>query len=103
MELSFLGHNCSVSRAPAIMAVRYGCRLFVPICYRAGLGRWVIEIGEPIPTRENGQRRATDDITRDINRVFEASVRRDPANWFWVHNRWKTWPALVAPEPPHLN
>ena len=26
---------------------------------------------------------------RDVNRVFEAAVRRDPANWFWVHNRWK--------------
>jgi lauroyl/myristoyl acyltransferase len=26
---------------------------------------------------------------RDINRAFELAVRRDPANWFWVHNRWK--------------
>lgn len=90
LELPFLGYNCFASRAPAVMAARYGCRLFVPICYRIGLGRWVIEIGEPIPTRENGRRRSTDDITRDVNRAFEAGVRRDPANWFWVHNRWKT-------------
>jgi KDO2-lipid IV(A) lauroyltransferase len=103
MILPFLGYDCSVSRAPAIMAVRYGCRLFVPICYRTGLGRWTIEVGEPIPTRANGLRRPTDDITRDINRVFEASVRRDPANWFWVHNRWKTWPAGIATEPAELN
>jgi KDO2-lipid IV(A) lauroyltransferase len=26
---------------------------------------------------------------RDVNLAFEAAVRRDPANWFWVHNRWK--------------
>jgi lauroyl/myristoyl acyltransferase len=26
---------------------------------------------------------------RDVNRAFEAAVRRDPANWFWVHRRWK--------------
>ena len=26
---------------------------------------------------------------RDVNRSFEAAVRRDPANWFWVHRRWK--------------
>ena len=25
----------------------------------------------------------------DVNRAFEAAVRRDPANWFWVHRRWK--------------
>jgi KDO2-lipid IV(A) lauroyltransferase len=89
LELSFLGQNCFASRAPAVMAARYGCQLFVPICYRTRLGHWVVEIGEPIPTRENGRRRHTDDITRDVNRAFEVGVRRDPANWFWVHNRWK--------------
>jgi len=25
----------------------------------------------------------------EVNRAFEAAVRRDPANWFWVHRRWK--------------
>jgi lauroyl/myristoyl acyltransferase len=24
-----------------------------------------------------------------VNRAFESAIRRDPANWFWVHNRWK--------------
>jgi len=90
LEVPFLGHPCLMTRSPAIMAMRYDCVLFVPICYRVGLGRWVIEIGESIPTRANGQRRSADAITRDINCAFEAAVRRDPANWFWVHNRWKT-------------
>jgi KDO2-lipid IV(A) lauroyltransferase len=26
---------------------------------------------------------------REVNRSFEKAVRRDPANWFWVHRRWK--------------
>jgi len=26
---------------------------------------------------------------RDVNHAFELAVKRDPANWFWVHNRWK--------------
>ena len=26
---------------------------------------------------------------RDVNLAFESAVRRDPANWFWVHRRWK--------------
>ncbi len=89
LELPFLGHPCFMTRSPAIMAMRYDCALCAAICYRVGLGRWVIEIGEPIPTRENGQRRSAEAITQDINRAFEVAVRRDPANWFWVHNRWK--------------
>jgi len=90
LEVSFLGHPCFASRAPAVMAARYGCTLFVPICYRVALGRWVIEMGEPIPTHADGRRRLADAITRDINAAMEVAVRRDPANWFWVHNRWKT-------------
>lgn len=89
LEMPFLGHLCFMTRSPAVMAMRYDCALFAPICYRVGLGRWVIEIGEPIPTREHGQRRSAEAITHDINRAFEAAVRRDPANWFWVHDRWK--------------
>ncbi len=89
MEVSFLGYPCLASRAPAVMAMRYGCSLYVPICYRIGLGKWVIETGEAIPTQENGRRRSCDEITQDINAAMEVAVKRDPANWFWVHNRWK--------------
>jgi KDO2-lipid IV(A) lauroyltransferase len=89
LRLPFLGHDCSTSAAPAVYALRYNCTLFTGICYRIGLARWRIEAGADIPTRENGEPRATEAIMLDVNRAFEAAVRRDPANWFWVHNRWK--------------
>jgi Kdo2-lipid IVA lauroyltransferase/acyltransferase len=85
----FLGHECSTTAAPAIFALRYHCALITAICYRVGLARWRIEAGEEIPTHENGRPRSTAAIMRDVNRAFEAAVRRDPANWFWVHRRWK--------------
>jgi lauroyl/myristoyl acyltransferase len=90
LRLPFLGHECSTSAAPAIFALRYHCPLYTGICYRVGLGRWRIEAGDEIPTRENGKPRSTEAIMGDVNRAFEVAVRRDPANWFWVHNRWKT-------------
>ena len=73
-------------------------RCITGICYRVGLARWRIEAGAEIPTRENGQPRSTAAIMRDVNRAFEAAVRRDPANWFWVHSRWK--PARQPPPDP---
>jgi lipopolysaccharide heptosyltransferase II len=44
---------------------------------------------------------ATDDLdvavlTGKLNSLLEAQVRRAPADWFWVHNRWKT------PQPKFL-
>jgi KDO2-lipid IV(A) lauroyltransferase len=89
LRLPFLGHECSTSSAPAVFALRYQCGLFTGICYRVGPARWRIEAGEEIPTRENGQARSTEAIMSDVNRAFEIAVRRDPANWFWVHRRWK--------------
>jgi lauroyl/myristoyl acyltransferase len=87
--IPFLGRECSTSAAPALFALRYNCPLHTAICYRTAPGRWRIEAGPEIPTRDNGRPRPTADIARDMNRAFEAGVRRDPANWFWVHNRWK--------------
>ncbi len=96
LRLPFLGHECSTSPAPAIFALRYNCPLHTAICYRTGLAKWLIEVGEEIPTRVNGVARSTADIMLDVNQVFEAAVRRDPANWFWVHRRWK--PVKAAKE-----
>ena len=92
VRLPVLGREASVSTAPAVMAKRYGCRLFPSVCFRTGLGRWKLELGEEIPLHENGKRRNTEAITRDIITAQENYIRRDPANWFWVHNRWKPRP-----------
>jgi KDO2-lipid IV(A) lauroyltransferase len=85
----FLGRDCHTGLAPAVFALRYKCPLVPGICWRTGLARWRIEFESPIATRENGRARSSEDIMRDANRALEAAVRRDPANWFWVHRRWK--------------
>jgi KDO2-lipid IV(A) lauroyltransferase len=101
LRLPFLGHDCSTNAAPAVLALRYDCALLPAVCYRTGPGRWRVEIGDEIPTRQNGLARAVHDIMLDVNRAFEAAVRRDPANWFWVHRRWKTgkWKMPAAGSP----
>jgi len=89
LRMPFLQHDCSTSPAPAIFALRYNCKLHTAVCYRVALAKWRIEAGPEIPTDHQGHPRAVADITLDMNRAFEEAVRRDPANWFWVHNRWK--------------
>jgi len=89
VRLPFFGHECSTSAAPAVLALRYEARLLTAFCYRVRLAHWRIELGDEIATHENGQPRPPDAIMRDVNTAFEKAIRRDPANWFWVHNRWK--------------
>lgn len=86
----FLGHDCNTGLAPAVFALRYDCPLHTAICYRTGLARWRIELNDAIATRHpDGRPRSSEDIMRDVNRALETAVRRDPANWFWGHRRWK--------------
>ncbi|HVU07002.1 MAG TPA: hypothetical protein VHG89_00495 [Verrucomicrobiae bacterium] len=89
LQIPFFGHDCSTTPAPAVFALRYDCELFTAFCFRVAPAKWRLELGEKIPTHENGKPRPTTEIMRDVNRSFEAAVRRDPANWFWVHRRWK--------------
>ena len=94
-------NNCNAP--PCYKTLRYDCPLYTSICYRTALAHWEIEVGDEIPTRENGVPRSTEAIMRDVNRAFEIAVRRDPANWFWVHNRWKGARAEIprpTPESP---
>ena len=95
--LPFFGRECSTLAAPAIFALRYQMPLHTAICFRVGLARWRIEIGDEIPTRCDGRRRSLEAIMTDVNQAFELAIRRDPANWFWVHRRWKT--EKVRPRP----
>jgi lauroyl/myristoyl acyltransferase len=85
----FLGRDCDTTLAPAVFALRYDCELFTAVCLRVAPARWRFELGKKIPTHENGHARSSAAIMRDVNRTFEVAIRRDPANWFWVHRRWK--------------
>ena len=96
LQLPFLGHNASTSPAVALFALRYKCPLYTAICYRVSLAKWRIEAGAQIPTHENGEPRSAEAIMRDVNAALEVAIRRDPANWFWVHNRWKRGVAETA-------
>lgn len=100
LQLPFLGYNCSTSPATALFALRYNCQLYSAVCYRVGLARWRIESGPEIPTHNKGKPRSAEAIMRDVNAALETGVRQDPANWFWVHNRWKRGrPAALSAAP----
>lgn len=89
-EAEFLGMPCLATKAPAVLALRYRADLRTAICYRTGLAQWRIEIGKAIPLYNGNQARPVADIIQNVQNALAEAVRRDPANWFWVHRRWRT-------------
>lgn len=96
----FLGHDCDTGLAPAVFALRYHCELHTAFCFRMAPAQWRLELGDKIATHEGDSPRSSEDIMRDVNRSFEKAVRRDPANWFWVHRRWKVKNSPTPAEAP---
>lgn len=94
----FLGLPCLATKAPAVLALRYRADLRTAICYRTGLAQWRIEIGKAIPLYNGNRARPVADIIQNVQTTLAEAVRRDPANWFWVHRRWR----MTAPSSPNL-
>ena len=82
----FFGRLASTSTLAATLALRTGAWLVPTAVYTDGIARWRWVIrGQMKPKLHDA-----DTITARINVMMEDKIRRQPEDWFWVHNRWKT-------------
>ena len=82
----FFGRLASTSPLAATMTLRTGAPLMAIAVYTTGIARWRFVFSDVLP------RDTTDPglLTAGINAVLEKQIRVSPADWFWVHRRWKT-------------
>ncbi len=53
----------------------------------------VLRFGPPLPMDPSAPReKEVIRLTRRCNEELEGAIRSDPAQWFWLHRRWKTRP-----------
>jgi heptosyltransferase-2 len=83
--MPLFGKIASTSPLAASLAQKTGSLLAMVSVRTVGLARWEICTSAPVPT----EGRTIAEITMDLNRLLESEIRRSPADWFWVHNRWK--------------
>jgi KDO2-lipid IV(A) lauroyltransferase len=92
----FFGRLAATPRAAADLALRFGTAVLVVTCHRRGPrpgDGHRIEVTEvaydPVPAdREQEVVR----LTAECVAVQEAAIRRNPSEWVWMHQRWKTAP-----------
>lgn len=84
VEIDFLGRPARTALTAAELARRFDA-LLVPYygTRRADGVSFDVAVEAPIPHD------APLDMMREATARLEARVRRDPGQWFWVHNRWK--------------
>ncbi|MBZ0158816.1 MAG: lysophospholipid acyltransferase family protein [bacterium] len=102
--VDFFGMPACTALAPALLALRTDASVVPVAIIRDGRDRHTILIEQEIPVIRTGRLRA--DIvanTASFTRAIEALVRREPAQWLWVHRRWKTQPRAESPVPCTLH
>lgn len=83
----FFDRLASTTPIAAMMAHRARGVLMPLAIYDDGPGRWRMVCSAPVVSPEAKQ--TVEGLTTEMNRRVEEMVRRQPENWFWVHNRWK--------------
>ncbi len=90
LRLPFFGRDCSVAKAPAVLARKTGAALIPGFLVRESDGTFTNYALPEIPIAQTG------DVERDILettkawlRVQEDFIRRYPEQYFWLHRRWK--------------
>jgi KDO2-lipid IV(A) lauroyltransferase len=89
----FLGRPAAVNFGAALIALKTGAPVVPGFSVREGGGRHRALILPAVDFKAAADRR--EEIGRNtarITAVLEDHVRRYPAQWFWVHNRWKNRP-----------
>jgi len=87
--IPFLGKNAYVLKTPAIIARKTGTPI-VPVFIRRTDNGHVIEIGEEISLANAGDvETAILHDTINLSRPIEEFIKKYPADWLWIHRRWK--------------
>ncbi|MCA9644532.1 MAG: lysophospholipid acyltransferase family protein [Myxococcales bacterium] len=95
----FMGQPCVLDLGPCLVAGRLGVPLIAVFAARDADGRQVLRLaGCASPPKPGEPLRAWAEATaQTLNDWLEVQVRRDPADWLWMHRRWKPLPG-AAPQ-----
>lgn len=94
----FLGRLACTHYGPAMLALRASAPVITAFGHRRPDGGFHIRYEPPVePPDEGDLRERTWRLTAALTARVEAAVRRHPAQWFWVHRRWKNQPRADTP------
>ncbi len=90
VKTKFFGQEAMTTSLPALAARRLGTPIFFVFLNRGPDLCFVMEVEGPAPIEDSGDLRQDLRVnTQRFNDRIEAEIRKDPARWLWMHNRWR--------------
>ena len=89
--VDFFGRKACTTPGLALLALHTRAPVLPVFTRRLPDGRYLLEIGKKIEIIRSGNRDADVLInTQNFTKIIEDKIRQYPAQWLWVHQRWKT-------------
>lgn len=86
---SFLGGMVAIDLAPALVALRARVPIVVAFPYRDDGGNHAVQIRAVFQPPRVVSRDWAENVMRKITEELDAFVRARPAQWLWMHRRWR--------------
>lgn len=95
--VEYFGRLASTPSGPARFALKTGAAVVVGLDRRTEGARHLGQFSAPIvPDPDAPEEDEVRRIVKEYTRALEVYVRENPAEWFWMHRRWKTRPPGVG-------
>lgn len=91
--VDFFGHLASTAPGAAVFALKTEAPVLPVFGYRKPDDTHVATVDAPVPLIRTGDRpRDVLENTARYTKIVEDKIRAHPAQWFWLHKRWKSRP-----------
>lgn len=90
--IDFLGRGAWTMKIPAIIARKRGAAVIPAFIHREG-NRYIGTLYPEVPlSQEKDEEKALIEDTKKFSSYIENYIREHPAEWLWIHRRWKRVP-----------
>jgi len=91
--VDFFGRKAATTPSLAAFFLKTKSPIVPVFCSPTPSHRYHLQILEPLKIElEGNYNQQVLKITQICTNIIEAQIRKNPAHWFWLHNRWKTRP-----------
>jgi KDO2-lipid IV(A) lauroyltransferase len=89
IAVPFFGRDAMTAPAVAELALRFDAQIVMARVHRLRGASFRVVCEPPLALPESGDRQADVlALMTAINQRYEAWIREDPGQWFWLHRRW---------------
>jgi KDO2-lipid IV(A) lauroyltransferase len=90
IHIPFFNKPATTTTMPAQLAIKYDALLVPVFIKRIKNTSFEFFVEEPLSiNKTNNYEKDIFNITKDMNHKIEEFIKKDPAYWLWLHDRWK--------------